>query len=183
MFKFSIDIQGLFIDIKLRKSKWLLLATYKPPSLSNHDYFNHVGKALDFYGVKYKNVIIMGDLNILDSEEVLSDFLEERKLSNLVNFPTCFKSDTNPSVIDLIITNEQKSFPNTIGISTGLSDFHGMVLTSMKTTFPKAAPKVMTYNRNIKNLMGHHSKPTSKIAYKMLIYQMFKALKIFSRKY
>ena len=52
MFKFSIDIQGLFIDIKLRKSKWLLLATYKPPSLSKYDYFYHVGKALHFYGAK-----------------------------------------------------------------------------------------------------------------------------------
>ena len=97
--------------------------------------------------------MIMGDLNAIDSEGVLSDFLEERELSNLVNFPTCFKSDTNPSVIDLIITNEQKSLPNTIGISTGLSDFHGMVLTSMKTTFPKAAPKVMTY-RDMKKFDG-----------------------------
>ena len=47
MFKISIDIEGLFIEINLRKSKWLLLATYKSPSLSKHDYFNHVGKALD----------------------------------------------------------------------------------------------------------------------------------------
>ena len=71
----------MFIEINLRKSKWLLLATYKSPSLSKHDYFNHVGKALDFYGAKYENVIIMGDLNTLDSEEVLSNFLEERELS------------------------------------------------------------------------------------------------------
>ena len=70
-----------------------------------------------------------------------------------MHFPTCFKSDTNPSAIDLIITNKPKSFQNTIGISTGLSDFHEMVLTSMKTTFPKAAPKVMYY-RDMKKLDG-----------------------------
>ena len=63
MFNFSIGIEGLFIEINLRKSKWLLLATYKPPSLSKHDFFNHVGKALDFYGAKYENFIVMGDLN------------------------------------------------------------------------------------------------------------------------
>ena len=153
MFNFSIGIEGLFIEINLRKSKWLLLATYKPPSLSKHDFFNHVGKALDFYGAKYENFIVMGDLNTTDSEEVLSEFLEEREFSNLVHFPTCFKSDTNPSAIDLIITNKPKSFQNTIGISTGLSDFHEMVLTSMKTTFPKAAPKVMYY-RDMKKLDG-----------------------------
>ena len=85
----------------------------------------------------------MGDLNATDSEEVLSDFLEERKLSNLVHLPTWFKSDTNPSVVDLINTNKQKSFQNTIGIHTGLSDFREMVLRSMNTTFSKAVPKVM----------------------------------------
>ena len=131
MFNFSIGIEGLCIEINL-KSKWLILATYKPPFLSKHDFFNHVGKALDFYGAKYENFIVMGDLNTTDSEEVLSEFLEEREFSNLVHFPTCFKSDTNPSAIDLIITNKPKSFQNTIGISMGLSDFHEMVLTSMK---------------------------------------------------
>ena len=50
MFNFSIGIEGLCIEINL-KSKWLILATYKPPFLSKHDFFNHVGKALDFYGV------------------------------------------------------------------------------------------------------------------------------------
>ena len=63
MFKFIIDIEGLFIEIDLRKSNWLLLATYKPPSLSKHDYLK---KALGLYGAKYKNIIIMGDLNTID---------------------------------------------------------------------------------------------------------------------
>ena len=98
-----------------KKSKKLLLATHKPSSLLKHGYFNHVGKALDSYGAKYGYVIIKGDLDTKDSEEVPSDVLEELELSNLVHFPT----------IDLIIyTNKQKSFQNTTGISTGLSDFH-----------------------------------------------------------
>ena len=85
----------------------------------------------------------MGYFNATDSEEVQSEFFEEHGYLNLVQFPTCFKSDTNRSAIDLIITSKPKSFQNTTGISTGLSDFHEIVLTSMKTTFPNAAPKVM----------------------------------------
>ena len=74
----------------------------------------------------------MGDFNITHTEEELNDFLEEQNLSNLVDFPTCFKSlDNNPSTIDLIIINQKSSFQNTIGVSTGLSDFHEMVITSM----------------------------------------------------
>ena len=71
-------------------------------------------------------------------------------MSNLVHFPTCFMSEANPSTIDLIITNKPKSFQNTTGVSTGISDFHKMVLTSMKTTFPKAVRKEIIY-RDMKN--------------------------------
>ena len=63
------------------------------------------------------------------SDEKLVEFLEDRELSNLVHFPTCFMSEANPSTIDLIITNKPKSFQNTTGVSTGISDFHKMVLT------------------------------------------------------
>ena len=84
---------------------------------------------------------------------MLSEFFEDSEFTNLVHFSTCFKSDTNPSAIDLIITNKPKSFQNNTGISTGLSDFQELVLTSMNTTFPKAAPNVMYY-RDMKKLDG-----------------------------
>ena len=144
------DLEGIFVEINLRKSKWLLFATYKPPSFSKNNYFSLVNKALDAYGSKFENIILMGDLNTTNDDENLVEFLEDRELSNLVHFPTCFMSETNPSTIDLIITNKPKSFQNTIGVSTGISDFHKMVLTSMKTTFPKAVPKEIVY-RDMKN--------------------------------
>ena len=144
------DLEGMFVEINLRKSKWLLFATYKPPSFSKDNYFSLVNKALDAYGSKFENIILMGDLNTTNDDENLVEFLEDRELSNLVHFPTCFMSETNPSTIDLIITNKPKSFQNTIGVSTGISDFHKMVLTSMKTTFPKAVPKEIVY-RDMKN--------------------------------
>ena len=94
-------------------------------------------------------MIIIGDLNTLETDEVLSDFLEEHFLYNLVNFPTCYKSTDNPSSIDLIITNKRHSFQNTTSFSTGLSDFHKLVISSMKLTFPKVSATTITY-RNMK---------------------------------
>ena len=58
---------------------------------------------------------------------------------------TCFKSANNPSCIDLFLTNSRNSFQSTTTVSTGLSDFHKMVITVLKTTFPKSQPKVITY--------------------------------------
>ena len=60
-------------------------------------------------------------------------------------------SVANPSTMDLVITDKPKSFRNTTGVSTGISDFHKMVLTSMGTTFPNAVPKEIIY-RDIKSL-------------------------------
>ena len=87
----------------------------------------------------------MEDFNTTYEDEVLSEFLEDNELSNLVKFPTCYKNADNPSTIDLIITNKPKSFQNTVGMSTGLSDFHKMIVTSLKTTFEKCPPKTMIY--------------------------------------
>ena len=48
---------------------------------------------------------------------------------NIVKEPTCYKSLSNPSCIDLAINNSSSGFQNTKAISTGLSDFHEMVIT------------------------------------------------------
>ena len=78
-------------------------------------------------------------------EQVLSDYIYEQNLKNIVSFPTCFKSVENPSTIDLFLTNKSKCFQNTIGVSTGLSDFHKMVATSFKMSFSKNKPIERTY--------------------------------------
>ena len=94
------------------------------------------------YGKTYDNVVLLGDFDNTDQDKVLLEFLVDTELTNLVIFPACFKNADNSSTIDLIITNKPKSFQNTVGFSTGLSDFHKMILRSMKTTFDKSATKI-----------------------------------------
>ena len=80
------------------------------------------------------------------------NFLDERNAKNLVKEKTCFKSMTNPICIDLLITDSPNSFQHTTTIPIGLSDFHKMAVTVLKTAFPKAPPKVITY-RDYKNFI------------------------------
>ena len=87
---------------------------------------------------------LIGDLNTEETDKVLFDFL-----SNLIKFPTCYKSFENLSYIDVIIANKHQTFQNTTSFSTGLLAFHKLVITSMKTTFPKVVPKTIIY-RNMK---------------------------------
>ena len=51
----------------------------------------------------------------------------------------------NPSCIDLILTNLPRSFQSSRAIETGLSDFHKMTVTVMKTSFQKLKPRVTIY--------------------------------------
>ena len=58
---------------------------------------------------------------------------------------TCYKNPNNPSCIDLLLTIFAKYFQNSLVIETGLSDFHKMVVTVMKTNFRKLEPKIINY--------------------------------------
>ena len=139
------DIEVTFIEINLRKAKWLIASTYLPPWQEKNYYFDNIAKTLDVYGAKYENIILVGDFNTKESEQVLNDFLFEQDLKNIVSFPTCFKSVENPSTIDLLLTNKANYFQNTVGFSTGLSDFHKLVATSFKMSFSKSKPIQRTY--------------------------------------
>ena len=147
---FPDDIEGLFIELNFRKSRLLLLGTYHPPNQHGDYYFQFIGDALDVYSTNYEKYIFAGDFNAEENELVLRRFLELYGLKHLVHEHTCFKSVNNPSCINLLLTNSSCSFQHTSVMSSGLSDFHELVFTVMKTIFPKAKPNKIFY-RNYKN--------------------------------
>ena len=59
---FSDNIEGLFIELNLRKSKWLLGRMYHPPSQPDQYFFNTLDKALVVYS-NYENVLLISDFN------------------------------------------------------------------------------------------------------------------------
>ena len=83
-----------------------------------------------------------------ETEEQLKNFLNLYSLKNLVHEPTCYKSQT-AKCIDLVLTNRNRSVQRTTTVETSLSDFHYMVVTVIKTTFPKHGPTVINF-RNYK---------------------------------
>ena len=93
------------------------------------------------YSKFYQRDMMIGDCNAEESEPCLSQFLFEMNPKNIVKEPTCQKRLSNPSCIDLVITNSSSSFQNTKAISTGLSDFHKMIITVLKQTFQRSSPK------------------------------------------
>ena len=142
---FPEDIEGIFVELNFRKTKWLLFGSYRPPSQLVNYYFDKVSNSLDMYIAKYDKFLLAGDFNAEDSEPELCDFLDKYGAKNIVKDKTCYKNAANPSCIDLFITNSPSSFQNTVVLANGLSDFHKMPVTVLKTKFGKCKPKEVTY--------------------------------------
>ena len=148
-FKFSDGIECISFEINLRKKKWVLLSVYRPPTQSQDYLLENLGRALDHYSENYENFMFIGDFNMTETEEQLKNFLDLYGLKNLVPEPTCYKSET-ARCIYLVLTNRNRSVQQSTTVETGLSDFHKMAVTVLKTTFPKQGPTVINY-RNYKN--------------------------------
>ena len=77
-------------------------------------------------------------------ENSLLSICENYGLNNLIRQPAFYKNPCNPVCIDLILTNVPRSFQSTCVVETGLSDFHLMTLTVMRS-FEKYQPKIINY--------------------------------------
>ena len=141
----AADVQAIAVEINLKKSKWLLIGSYNPhrDKISNH--LRSIGRKLNALCMKYDNLILMGDYNCEITEEPMKVFCDTYNLTSLVNVATCFKSIDRPTSIDLILTNKKRSFQSTSIIETGLSDFHKLTTSILKTSFCKQKPKVIHY--------------------------------------
>ena len=141
----SKSFEGIFIELNLRKTKWLIFGGYNYNKSNIDNYLNTVGLRLDHYMTNYENFLLLGDFNSEIHESYMSEFCNIYNLRNLVNEPTCFKNPLNPSSIDLILTNKSKSFQNTFAMETGLSDHHKMVITILRSIVQKQAPCCIRY--------------------------------------
>ena len=140
-------VEGLYVEVKLRKQKWLISCSYNPNKSMINQHMEVLGKNMDLYSSTYENVIFLGDFNAVMEHLALKDFCILYSLTSLINKANCRKNPTKPTCIDLILTNRPKFFQNTNVIETWLSDFHKMVVTIVKTTFRKLKPKIINYRK------------------------------------
>ena len=139
--------EGFFIEINLRKKKWLLSCSYNSHKNNIGTHLEIIGKTLDKLSASYDNIILLGDFNVEPEEAKVSEFLNMYSLENLAFQRTYFKNPENPSCIDLILTNCSRSFQNTGVFETWLPDFHKLTFKVLKQYYPKQRPKVVFYQK------------------------------------
>ena len=124
--------------------------SYNPQKSNISNHLHSLTKILDKNLSHYDEFLLMGDFNSEVSEAAMNDFYDLYHLKSLIREPTCFKNPLKPSCIDLFLTNCSRSFQNSGVVETGLSDFHKMNLTVLKTSFCKRKHDLVFY-RNYKN--------------------------------
>ena len=93
---FNEHIEGIFIEINLRKCKWLPFTTYHPPSQCDNYFFDFVSEGLDTYSAFFDKFVLIGDFNAEESEDAVKTFLDNHNASNIVKDKTCFKKFGQP---------------------------------------------------------------------------------------
>ena len=156
-------------ELIVNEKKWIVYCIYRPPDCGNIDsFFSDLSTTLNSALDKYDNVIVMGYINIdsLNRQDLghskLVSFCDVFGLSNLVTAKTCFTKNSSSS-IDAILTNRPRCFQKTSVFETGLSDYHGLVLTVMKSHLPRLKPKVIKY-RSYKNFVPENFLSDVKLA-------------------
>ena len=83
LLNFDMSIESFYIEINIRKKKWLLVGTNNPNKnlISNH--LKEISKNLDNYSSKYDSFILLGDLNSEPTDSAVKDFCEIYSCKNL----------------------------------------------------------------------------------------------------
>ena len=143
------DVENIWVEIFVNKSKSFLIATvYKPPESSNYlsNKFNeHFNNMLLAATTLSKEVILMGDCNVnfLKARENI----EFKSLLSLYGFEQLIKSATRitestSTLIDIIASNNASTIKHVNVIPTSLSD-HDMVGCVRKINHIKYQPKII----------------------------------------
>lgn len=94
----------------------------------------------------YENSYLSQHFNVEIKNENLRDFQYRCSFASLIDIATCYKNLASPSCFDLISTNCQEIFQNSIVTKTGLSNYH-MIGTITKTNFYKLNPNTAHHGR------------------------------------
>ena len=136
-----LPTECLFVEIRKR----LVFCSYNPHKNNINNHLHLTRKKIDLYSSNYESVIVVGNFNSEINDKCMNDFGESYNLNSLIRESTCYKNPENPSCIGLFLTNSANSFQNSSVMETGLSDFHRIIVTVMKTFFQRLPPKIMHY--------------------------------------
>ena len=131
-----VENENIFLELKLKNRSWGISCIYRPPSLNDRVFDSDLCSKLDQKLIKYDHHCIVGDLNynllIPEKSHTLRNIMDTYSLKNLVKDSTCHTKNSQPSLIDVFLTNSPSLLCNMTNFDCGLSDCHNMIAVCFK---------------------------------------------------
>ena len=131
----------IVFEFSISDKKWLLLGNYKPPSQNELSFINEIKLSLKFFSSSCENFLLLGDFNLSTENPNFKNLHNSFDLESLIKIPTCYKSLSSPTSIDLMLTNKKNFFMKSTTFETGMSDFHKLTTTILRKTISKGNAK------------------------------------------
>ena len=134
----------------LLKTKWAIFSVYRLQSENISGFFDKLRNSIDRTINTYDNVVIMGNISVNTQDHQsqginkLFEFCDVFALQNLIKSSTC-ETKTSSTLIDVILTNQVRSFRHNKTVETGISDFHKLVMTSFRSTYQRVRHTKIRY--------------------------------------
>ncbi|CAG2239474.1 PLG [Mytilus edulis] len=139
------DIESIALEVTTEDNKWLFIGAYKQPSMPDSKFSTDFNLTTDKVIKKYDNVLIMGDLNfnMLDDNKssTLNDSCDIFCMKNIINKATCYNRNSKPTLLDVILTNQENKCGKRCNFGCGLSDVHNLIGVQIKCERPNIKPK------------------------------------------
>ena len=74
LLKTDSEIEAFYVELTIRKKKWLLCCSYNPNKTFNTKNLAEIAKNQDLFSSKYNNFILLGDFNSEPREQPMRDF-------------------------------------------------------------------------------------------------------------
>ena len=139
------DLESIAVEATSEGEKWLFVGACKPPNMSDTTFNDDFKINTDKICKNYDNFMIMGNMNfnMLDEQRssVLNDLCDIFCLQNLVKKPTCYTCNAKPTLLDVILTNQENKCGKLCNFGTGLSNVHNFIAVQVKCARPLHNPK------------------------------------------
>ena len=84
------EMEGIFDEINLRKTKWLLFDGYRPPRQQAEYFLKHVIYAIDTYRQTFHKFLLARDFNLEETDPIMSEFVFNNDSKSLVQQKNLF---------------------------------------------------------------------------------------------
>ena len=94
IFSDVLPTEGFYVEINLRKQKWLICCSYNPNKHKISKHIEALSKSIDLFSSNYENFLLMGDFNAGLVSAVLKDFCNLYNFTSLINYPILYWSSS-----------------------------------------------------------------------------------------